>query len=70
MAKRPIKSSGRNTLKGKITEISDRGATVKLKVDAGQELVVMITKRSFLDMRPNVGSKIYITFKASSVHVT
>ncbi len=69
LSKRLIRSSGRNTLKGKITEISDRGATVKLKVDAGQEFVVMITKRSFLDMRPNVGSKVYITFKASSVHV-
>lgn len=69
LSKRPIRSSGRNTLKGKITEISDRGATVKLKVDAGQEFVVMITKRSFLDMRPNVGSKVYITFKASSVHI-
>ena len=69
LSKRPIRSSGRNTLKGKITEISDRGATVKLKVDVGQEFVVMITKRSFLDMRPNMGSKVYITFKASSVHV-
>lgn len=69
LSKRPIRSSGRNTLKGKITEISDRGATVKLKVDVGQEFVVMITKRSFLDMMPNVGSKFYITFKASSVHV-
>lgn len=69
LSKRPIRSSGRNTLRGKITEISDRGATVKLKVDVGQEFVVMITKRSFLDMMPNVGSKFYITFKASSVHV-
>ncbi len=69
LSKRSIRSSGRNTLRGKITEISDRGATVKLKVDVGQEFVVMITKRSFLDMRSNMGSKVYITFKASSVHV-
>jgi molybdopterin-binding protein len=69
LSKRPIRSSGRNTPKGKITEISDRGATVKLKVDAGREFAVMITKKSFLDMKPGVGSKVYITFKASAVHL-
>ncbi len=69
LSKRPIKSSGRNTLKGRITEISDRGATVKLKVDAGREFTVMITKKSFLDMKPSVGSKVYLTFKASAVHL-
>lgn len=69
LSKRPIKSSGRNMFKGKITEISDRGATVKLKVDIGRKFVVIITKKSFLDMKPNIGSKVYITFKASSVHV-
>lgn len=69
LSKRPIKSSGRNMLQGKITEISDRGATVRLKVDVGRELVVIITKRSFLDMKLRIGSGIYASFKASSVHV-
>jgi len=69
LSKRPIKSSGRNMLQGKITEISDRGTTVKLKVNVGCELVVIITKRSFLDMKLRIGSEIYASFKASSVHV-
>lgn len=69
LSKRPIKSSGRNMLQGKITEISDRGTTVKLKVNVGRELVVIITKRSFLDMKLRIGSEIYVSFKASSVHV-
>jgi len=69
LSKRSIKSSGRNMLRGKITEISDRGTTVRLKVDVGRELVVIITKRSFLDMKLRIGSRIYAAFKASSVHV-
>jgi len=69
LSKRPIKSSGRNMLKGKITEISDRGTTVRLKVDVGRELVVIITKRSFLDMKLKIGSGVYVAFKASSIHV-
>lgn len=69
LSKRPIKSSGRNMLKGKITEISDRGTIVKLKVDVGRELAVIITKRSFLDMKLKIGSEVYAAFKASSVHV-
>ncbi len=69
LSKRPIKSSGRNMLKGKITEISDRGTIVRLKIDVGRELVVIITKRSFLDMKLRIGSGVYAAFKASSVHV-
>ncbi len=69
LSKRPIKSSGRNMLKGKITEISDRGTIVKLKVDVGRELAAIITKRSFLDMKLKIGSEVYAAFKASSVHV-
>jgi len=69
LSKRPIKSSGRNMLRGKITEISDRGPTVRLRVDVGRELVVIITKRSCLDMKLRIGSGVYASFKASSVHV-
>lgn len=69
LSRRPIRSSGRNLLGGRITEISDRGATVKLRVDAGREFSVTITKRSFFDMGLKLGSKVHLAFKASSVHV-
>ncbi|NIR86329.1 ABC transporter ATP-binding protein [Candidatus Bathyarchaeota archaeon] len=69
LSRRPISSSARNVFKGKIVEISDLESVVRLKVDAGKQFVVQITKRSFNEMQLNVRSEVFLTFKASSVHV-
>jgi molybdopterin-binding protein len=64
-----LRSSARNVFKGKITEISDLGAIVKLKVDVGTLFIVQITKRSFVEMGLNLNVEVYAAFKASSVQV-
>ncbi|MDH5390485.1 MAG: ABC transporter ATP-binding protein [Candidatus Bathyarchaeota archaeon] len=69
VSKKTMSSSARNVFEGKIVEVSDFGPVVKLRVDAGKEFVVQITKRSFVEMRLNVGSTVFLTFKASSVHI-
>ncbi|MEM2954051.1 MAG: ABC transporter ATP-binding protein [Candidatus Bathyarchaeia archaeon] len=65
----PLISSARNTFEGKITQISDMGHVVKLKVNVGtsKNFTVQITKRSFNEMQLNINSQVYIAFKASSV---
>ncbi|MBS7648036.1 MAG: ATP-binding cassette domain-containing protein [Halobacteria archaeon] len=65
----PIRSSARNMLKGKIIEVSDLNQKVQLKVDAGKEFTVVMTKKSFKEMKLNLESQIYLNFKASSVHI-
>jgi molybdopterin-binding protein len=65
----PLRSSARNEFKGIIVGVSDLGAVVKLRVDAGEEFVVQITKASFTEMQLNAGSQVFLTFKASSVHL-
>ena len=69
LSKTALESSARNVFKGTITEISDLGALVKLKVDVGKLFSVQITKRSFLEMGLNLGADVFIAFKASSVQV-
>ncbi len=64
-----VKTSARNSYRGKITEIIDRGAITKIIVDVGISFVVVITKRSFEDLALREGMLVYITFKASAVHV-
>ena len=68
VSKKPISSSARNVFKGKIVEISDLESVVKLKIDAGKQFIVQITKRSFNEMQLNVRSEVFLAFKASSVH--
>lgn len=64
-----FESSARNLFKGRITEISDMGSVVRLRVDVGKPFTVQITKRSFEEMKLNLNSEVYIAFKASSVHI-
>jgi molybdopterin-binding protein len=64
---KPLESSARNVFKGRITGITDSGTIVRLTVDAGKKFSVQITKKSLTKMNLNVGSEVYLTFKASSV---
>ena len=63
-----FQSSARNSFLGKITKVIEQNHLVKLEVDIGIPLVTTITRESFQDMNLNLGSKIYLTFKASAVN--
>jgi len=69
LSKDLIVSSARNVFKGKIIGVSDLGPVVKLRVNGGKEFIVQVTKRSFVEMQLNVDSTVFLTFKASSVHL-
>lgn len=65
----PLDSSARNSFPGKITKITGEGERVRLSVDTGVEFIALITKRSFQEMGLNIDSRVYLTFKTSSVKV-
>ena len=66
-----IVSSARNSFKGKIASIVDAGSILRIAVDVGIDIpfIVAITKQSFDEMNLKTGGEVYITFKASAVHV-
>lgn len=69
VSREKITSSARNTFKGKIIEISNKGTTIKLVADVGIPIITLITRRSFDDLNLNINSEVYVSFKASGVHV-
>jgi molybdopterin-binding protein len=69
VSKEPLISSARNSLKGIITYIADRGSTIYLTVSAPLDLVCLVTRRSFEEMNLVEGGEVYVTFKASAVHI-
>jgi tungstate transport system ATP-binding protein len=69
VSKMPLVSSARNVLKGRIIEALDRNGLVQLKVDAGREFITTVTRKSFEEMKLNLGHEIYLTFKAQSVQL-
>lgn len=69
LSTQPLVSSARNTFEGRIVQISDLGSVVKLKVRAGKDFTVQITKRSFNEMKLSLDSRVFLAFKASSVKI-
>jgi len=69
ISKHEVESSARNTLTGTITEVTDRGATVKVRISGEILITAVITRRSFFEMQLNIGSKVNAIFKATSVDV-
>jgi molybdopterin-binding protein len=65
----PIHSSARNCFPGTITHVVDRGSTLYVTVSIPPELSCLITRHSFEEMELHEGKKVYMTFKASSIHI-
>ena len=65
----PLRSSARNSLHGTITHIADKGSTLYLTVNLPPDFVCLVTRRSFEEMGLSEGQRVYITFKASAVHI-
>ena len=65
----PIRSSARNCFPGTITHVVDKGSTLYVTVSIPPELSCLVTRHSFEEMELHAGKKVYVTFKASSIHI-
>ncbi len=65
----PFPSSARNCFCGTITSITDKGSTLYLTVTLPPDFICLVTRNSFDAMGLGEGQKVYITFKASAVHI-
>jgi len=69
ISKAPLESSARNSFQGKVEEIANGGIMVKVWVDVGIPFMVMLTRRGCQEMDLAEGDHVYLTFKATAVHV-
>ncbi|MDD5225295.1 MAG: ABC transporter ATP-binding protein [bacterium] len=69
ISREQIKTSARNCYRGKIRSISDNGIVTKVMVDVGIPIKSLVTRRSFQDLSLEINSDVYISFKATEVHV-
>ena len=69
ISKDPLKSSARNSFQGKVEEISNGGMMVKVWVNVGIPFMAMLTRRGCQEMDLSEGDHVYLTFKATAVHV-
>ena len=62
-------SSRRNPLRGRVTHASVREIVLKLEVDVGRGIVARISKEDLRKLDLKTGMDVYVTIKASAVHV-
>ncbi len=66
----PIFSSGRNTLEGILENIENKGLVYAVIVNIlGKKFTAYITKASLEELKLKPKSRVFLTFKASEVHV-
>jgi len=65
----PIRSSARNCFPGTITGIIDKGATLYITVSLPPDISCLVTRHSFEELELEEGKRVYVTFKASAVHL-
>lgn len=64
-----MQTSARNTIQGEVNEIIDTGSLIKLLVDTGELFTVFITRESLSELNITIGTRVWLYFKASAVHV-
>ena len=65
----PLHSSARNSFCGIINHVMDKGSTLYLTVNLPPDFTCLVTRRSFEEMGLAKNQKVYITFKASAIHI-
>lgn len=65
----PFPSSARNSYEGTITAVTDKGSVLYMTVSLPEDFICLVTRNSFEAMGLGEGQQVYITFKASAVHI-
>ena len=69
ISREPLRSSARNSFRGRIVDVADRGTLVYVTVHIPPDLTCIITRRSLEDMELREDIEVYVAFKASAVHI-
>jgi len=69
ISREPLRSSARNSFRGRIVGIVDRGTFTYVTVRVPPDYTCMITRRSLEELELREGLEVHVAFKASAVHV-
>jgi tungstate transport system ATP-binding protein len=64
-----VPSSARNNIEGKVVKSFSLGSQMRITLDCGFPLVVLVTRRSWEELGLEVGKAVIASFKASSIHI-
>jgi tungstate transport system ATP-binding protein len=62
-------TSARNVFEGKINSLISEGPLVRAKLDCGFSLIALITRLSADELKLEIGTSIFASFKATAIHI-
>ena len=65
----PLQSTARNCFLGVVSDIVDRGSVSYITVNLPPDFICVITRQAFDELELRKGVEVWITFKASAIHV-
>lgn len=69
LSREPLESSARNCFPGTIIRIEDRNGEIAVTMDIGLPAIAVITAVSYHKLGLKVGSRVYVTFKATAARI-
>jgi len=69
ISKEPLHSTARNCFQGVVSDIAHRGAVVYVTVTLPPEFICLITRQAFEELELREEVSVWVTFKASALHV-
>jgi len=69
ISKEPLQSSARNCFLAVISDIIDRGSVIYVTVNLPPDFICIVTHQASDELELKKGAEVWITFKASAIHV-
>ena len=69
ISKEPLQSTARNCFLGVVSNIADRGSVTHITVTVPPDFICIITRQALDELKLRNGMEVWITFKASAIHV-
>jgi ABC-type Fe3+/spermidine/putrescine transport system ATPase subunit len=69
ISREPIRSTAGDSLQAVITGIVDKGSVAYVAVNVPPEFTCLVSRQSLRELDLNIGVEVYITIRASAVHV-
>jgi tungstate transport system ATP-binding protein len=69
LSRRPLQSSARNQLPGRIVSVAEQAGAMRVTVEGGVELIALVTRRSFEELGLAVGAEVVASFKSVAIRV-
>lgn len=69
LSREKLESSMQNSYVGRITGLSEENGLINMLVQAGEKFNVLITNAALQELGVNIGDKVWLSFKSTSVHL-